>query len=270
LINNVAYTYSKYMLYAETLEATLVAEREADPAAAAAAEAARTRAARDAEKAAQLPADEKVALLQELTVAMASAEPAEAVKALLSREAKAQKKAADAQKLISREKTSTAEAKLTSEAAAKKAQKRYLALKEQVKMEEDKKAAAVLEAQEAAQALIDAKKAVKLTPAESLAITKEVQAVLKCTTEPGAKNYALVKKACDAVLPESDYETKPAFTAAQKAAGREAAADFQEAERKARNVLRKAKKALEKAKTPATDKGYQQATTDFYTQKARF
>lgn len=81
---------------------------------------------------------------------MNSEEAATAVEELLSREAKARDKAADAQKATQRDATATAEAKLLADSAAKKAAKRYRALKEQLKMEEDKKAAAVLLAQEQA------------------------------------------------------------------------------------------------------------------------
>lgn len=101
---------------------------------------------------------------------MASAEADAAVPELLRREGDAVARAVAAYKAVQRDSTATDVAKATADAAAQKAQKRYLALKEQVKMEEDKKAAALLLAKQKAQELEDERKAIKLTPKESLEI----------------------------------------------------------------------------------------------------
>lgn len=53
---------------------------------------------------------------------------------------------------------------------AKVAQKRYLALKEQIKMEDDKKKAAIEMQTEKEQEQVDKRNAVKLTPKQMLAI----------------------------------------------------------------------------------------------------
>jgi len=79
---------------------------------------------------------------------MASDDAENAVPELLRREGKAVEKAVAAYKESLRNSAATKVEKTEADSAAKKAQKRYLALKEQVKMEEDKKAAALQLAKE--------------------------------------------------------------------------------------------------------------------------
>jgi len=98
---------------------------------------------------------------------------------LLRREGKAVTKAVKAYKAATRNPKATEVERITADSAAKKAQKRYLALKEQVKMEEDKKAAALLMAKEQAQELEDMRNAIALTPKEKLEIVKKVQGLTK-------------------------------------------------------------------------------------------
>lgn len=147
----VGYLYTRYTTMNDALAATLEAEREANPEAVKAAEAAADRALREAEKAAALPAEEKLALLNELSTAMAAdtaANVSVAVPELLRREGVAVEAAKAAYKDALRDPQISDADKALLDAAAQKAQKRYLALKEQVKMEEDKKAAALQLAQE--------------------------------------------------------------------------------------------------------------------------
>lgn len=139
----VGYLYTRYTTMNDALAAAEEAEREANPALVKAAEAAAERAAREAEKAAALPAEEKLALLNELSEAMASDEAETAVPELLRREGEAVEVAKEAYKEALRDPQISEADKLALDGAAQKAQKRYLALKEQVKMEEDKKAAAL-------------------------------------------------------------------------------------------------------------------------------
>jgi hypothetical protein len=147
----VGYLYTRYTTMNDALAAAEEAEREANPAAVKAAEAAAERAAREAEKAAALPAEEKLALLNELSDAMAAdtaANESVAVPELLTREGDAVEDAKAAYKDALRDPQISDADKALLDSAAQKAQKRYLALKEQVKMEEDKKAAALQLAQE--------------------------------------------------------------------------------------------------------------------------
>jgi hypothetical protein len=139
----VGYLFTRYTTMNDALAATLEAERQANPAAAKAAEDAAARVAREAEKAAALDSAEKLALLNELADAMASTIAETAVPELLRREGDAVAAAKEAYKEALRDPQISEADKLLLDAAAQKAQKRYLALKEQVKMEEDKKAAAL-------------------------------------------------------------------------------------------------------------------------------
>lgn len=171
----VGYLYTRYTTMNDALAAAEEAEREANPAMVKAAEDAAARAAREAEKAAALPAEEKLALLNELADAMASTIAETAVPELLRRESAAVDKAKEAYKDALRDPQISEADKLTLDAAAQKAQKRYLALKEQVKMEEDKKAAALQLALENAQELEDERNAVTLDAATQLEIVQYVQ-----------------------------------------------------------------------------------------------
>lgn len=140
----VSYLWTRYNKIKEALAKADQEQKEANPEAAKAAEAALARAKRDAEKAAALPAAEKLALLQELEVAMNGENPDEDVPALLRREGKAVELAVKAQKEAARDRKKTDVEKTAAASLAQRAQKRYLAIKEQVKMEEDKKAAALV------------------------------------------------------------------------------------------------------------------------------
>jgi hypothetical protein len=81
--------------------------------------------------------------LNELSTAMASEEAETAVPELLRREGDAVESAKEAYKNALRDSQISLADRTLLDAAAQKAQQRYLALKEQVKMEEDKKAAAL-------------------------------------------------------------------------------------------------------------------------------
>jgi len=204
------------------LESAKVEEREADPAAAKAAEDAINRLARAAEKAAALPAEEKLLLLQELASAMADAEAGERVPELLRREGKLVEKAVAFYKETLRSSTATKVQKIEADSAAKKAQKRYLALKEQVKMEEDKKAAALQLAKENAQDLVDQRKAIKLTTDETLEIVKFVQGLATAVQTGDEEADGIAKEAALAAALEYRDQQKATMKrlkrAAQKAA----------------------------------------------------
>lgn len=86
---NVGYLTTRYNTYLEAIDKAKKAEREADPAAYEAAEAAKAKKARAAEKAAALPEEEKLALLQEFEAAWHGKDAKTAVPALLRREGKA-------------------------------------------------------------------------------------------------------------------------------------------------------------------------------------
>lgn len=138
------YLLARYESMNAAIEVVAAAEREANPGFFAQAEEAAAALKRAAEKAAALPAAEKLALLQELADAMARTDATTAVPALLRREGKAVERAVAAYKATLKDSKATDEDKALADAAAQKAQRRYIALKEQNKMEEDKKAAALL------------------------------------------------------------------------------------------------------------------------------
>ena len=240
------YLWTRYQKMKATLEAAKVAEREADPAAAKAAEDARNRAAREAEKAAALPAEEKLALLQELAIAMEGEDADVAVPELLRREGKAVEKAVAAYKEALRNTKATNVEKITADSLAKKAQKRYLALKEQVKMEEDKKAAALALAKEKAQELEDTRNAIKLTPAETLEIVKKVGELTKV-----------------------ELTGDEAVDNAAKAAALEVALEYKKTVKKAMNRLKKAAKKLKEELGEEVPE-FAEANAKYYKQKAVF
>lgn len=80
---------------------------------------------------------------------------------------------------------------------AKIAQKKYLALKEQIKMEEDKKKEAIAMQKEREQEQEDKRNAVKLAPAQLLSIVRKVQGLTKVTI---TKDAAVDKKNKEAAL----------------------------------------------------------------------
>jgi len=115
---------------------------EENPEVAAAAEAAKKRKQAALEKAQQLPKEVKLALQKELEEAMAKDEAGsteDAVDVLLRREGNALQKAKAAQRDVLKNKTATQDDKDAAAAAAKVAEKRYTALKQQLKQVEDKK-----------------------------------------------------------------------------------------------------------------------------------
>lgn len=243
---NADYLYSIYATMLATKEKAEIAEREADPAAAKAAEDAINRAARAAEKKAALPNGEKLALLQELADASARADSDVAVPELLRREGKAVEKAVAAYKAALRDPAATAVQRIEAEAKSKKAQERYLALKEQVKMEEDKKAAALVLAKEAAQEAVDKRNAIALTPAEKKEI---VAAVQKLTTF-----VATGDEIADA---------------AAKEVALEAASGYQAEEKEKMVRLRRQAKDLKEA-NGEDDTRYIETNARYYKQKAIF
>jgi hypothetical protein len=169
--------------------------RAKDPAAARAADEAKEAAAKEAAKKAELPQAEKLALLKEFTKATQAKDSAKAIKTLLTREDKKVKDAVAKVKTSARDKTLSAAQKIEIKALAEKAQKRYLALAEQAKMEEDKKKEAIEIAKEKAQALEDKRNAVKLPSKEALAIVKAVAALTKFVTTGDAKKDQAAKEA---------------------------------------------------------------------------
>jgi hypothetical protein len=127
---------------------------------------------------------------------------------------------------------------------AKIAQKKYLALKEQIKMEEDKKKAAIEMQKEREQEQEDKRNAVKLAPAQMLKIVRTVQGLTKYTaTKDAAKDKA-----------------------AKEAALRKAK-EYLNDQRRARDALKKSLTAL-KEKSGDETKEYNDLKVAYYTQKA--
>jgi len=148
-------------------------------------------------------------------------------------------------KSASRSTTLDKDAKAGFNKEAAKQQKRYLALKEQVKMDDDKKAAAIELAKEKEQEAIDKRNAFKLKPKETLAIVQKVK-----------KLASYVKVAGDA------NKTKQ-----NKAASLVKAQEYMREERRKRDKL---KKVMDGAKPDdgTVTKAYNDAKIAFYKQKA--
>jgi hypothetical protein len=140
------------------------------------------------------------------------------VPALLRREGAAVEKAVAAYKAALKNAKATKVERATADAAAKKAQKRYLALKEQVKMDEDKKKAALELALEAAQELEHKRNAVALTPQESLEIVKKVGELTKIVATGDADADAALRATALENALEYQDEQKKAMTRYRRAA----------------------------------------------------
>lgn len=138
--------------------------------------------------------------------------------ALLRREGAAVEKAVAAYKAALKNAKATKVERATADAAAKKAQKRYLALKEQVKMDEDKKKAALELALEAAQELEHKRNAVALTPQESLEIVKKVGELTKIVATGDADADAALRATALENALEYQDEQKKAMTRYRRAA----------------------------------------------------
>jgi hypothetical protein len=126
-----------------------------------------------------------------------------------------------------------------------------LALKEFLKQEQDRRAAAVAEAEKAAQAIKDARNAVKLGAAEKLALNKAVAAAAAWTpsaTGDKAKDDAADAKAREAALRRANALRKR--------------------ERKTMKTLDAEAKALKESKGEKSLE-YTKAAAAFYKQKAR-
>jgi hypothetical protein len=170
------------------------AEADADPAAAKKAQEAAARKERALEQARQLDPQERQALILELKAAL-DTDDAEKVEALLEREGKASDAARAKVKELARDSKVPEDEKKEAEAAQEKASKRYLALKEYLKQEADRRAAAVAKAEAEAQALEDAKRAVELSAAERLELTKAVGAAAEWEPTDSAEGDEAAREA---------------------------------------------------------------------------
>jgi hypothetical protein len=130
------------------------------------------------------------------------------------------------------------------------AQKKYLALKTEVKKEDDKRQIALEVAQEKEQALFDKKNAVKLDNKQKLAVSNAVKDLVKIESTGDKEKDAVLKK--------------EALESAQK---------FVKKERKEMEKLKgdmdKLKESIDTTK-PSTQKAYDASMKEYYTQKAKF
>lgn len=113
---------------------------------------------------------DQVALLNEVAKAAGNTDSEKAIADLMKSKDNDVKDALQAVKDAARNREMSKDEKQKLKDAADLAQKKYLALKTEVKKEDDKRAAALEMAKEMEQLLIDQKNAVKLTPKEKLAL----------------------------------------------------------------------------------------------------
>jgi len=192
----------------------------------------------------KLSETDEIKLLDDYDKAKNAKDSKEAVKELLQKQEAQVKEALANVKLAAKDRDITKEQKVQIKAKAEAAQKKYLALKTEVKKDDDKKTAQMEIQKEKEQEEFDTKNAVALDPKTKLDIMKKIAAATKVAKDA---------------------------TPAQKQKALEAAKTFAQTEKdKMKTLKKKMDTELKAAKNNQLNKAYVKAKEVYYKQKAVF